>query len=311
VVRKRTAYDLRKAEERVHILKGLLVALQHLDPVIKLIKTSKDPAVANKNLITVYKLTEIQAQAILDMKLQRLTGLEQKKIQDEHNEIIELIKKLKEILADEKKILAIIKEEMKELIIKYGDERRTLIEESAEEDLNMEDLVKPEDDVITISHAGYIKRQPVDVYKTQKRGGKGVIGATTKEDDSIKHLFVANTHAYLLVFTDKGKVHWLKVYTIPEAARISKGKPIVNMIRVEANEKIQAVIPVKEFDDAHYLLFATKKGLIKKTNLAEYGNPRQGGIIAINLNPSDEVIEVVLTDGKQQMAKRPSSQKKT
>lgn len=301
VVRKRTTFDLKKAEERTHILKGLLVALQHLDPVIKLIKTSKDPGVAKKNLITVYKLTEIQAQAILDMKLQRLTGLEQKKILDEHNELIELIKKLKEILADEKKILAIIKKEMHELIEKYGDERRTIIEESGDDGLEMEDLIKPEDDVITISHAGYIKRQAVETYKTQRRGGKGVIGATTKEEDSIKHMFVANTHSYLLVFTDKGKVHWLKVYNIPEAARISKGKPIINMIKVDANEKVQAVIPVKEFDDMHYLLFATKRGLIKKTNLAEYGNPRQGGIIAINLNPGDEVIEVILTDGKQQI----------
>lgn len=301
VVRKRTAYDLKKAEEKTHILKGLLIALQHLDPVIKLIKTSKDPSVAKKNLVTVYKLTEIQAQAILDMKLQRLTGLEQKKIQDEHNELIEIIKKLKEILADEKKILAIIKNEMKELIDKYGDERRTIIEESGDDGLEMEDLIKPEDDIITISHAGYIKRQAVEVYKTQRRGGKGVIGATTKEEDSIKHMFVANTHSYLLIFTDKGKVHWLKVYNIPEAARISKGKPIVNLIKVDPNEKVQAVIPVKEFDDIHYLLFATKKGLIKKTNLSEYGNPRQGGIIAINLNPGDEVIEVILTEGKQQI----------
>ncbi|MBN2052314.1 DNA gyrase subunit A [Candidatus Woesearchaeota archaeon] len=301
VVRKRTAFDLKKTEEKVHILKGLLVALQHLDPVIKLIKESKDPGIAKKNLVTVYKLTEIQSQAILDMKLQRLTGLEQKKIQDEHNELVELIKKLKEILADEKKILGIIKDEMHELISKYGDERKTIVEESGDEELEMEDLIKPEDNVITISLAGYIKRQPVDVYKTQRRGGKGVIGATTKEEDSIKHLFVANTHDYLLIFTDKGKVHWLKAYNAPEAARISKGKPIVNLIRVEANEKVEAVIPVKTFDDTHYLLFATKKGLIKKTNLSEYGNPRQGGIIAINLNSGDEVVEVLMTDGKQQI----------
>jgi len=301
VVRKRTSFGLRKAEEKAHILKGLIIALQHLDAVIKLIKSSKDPGVAKKNLLTVYKLTEMQAQAILDMKLQRLTGLEQKKIQDEHNELIELIKKLKEILADEKKILSIINEEMKELIEKYGDERRTLIEEDADENLEMEDLIKPEDDIITISHAGYIKRQSLDVYKTQRRGGKGVIGATTKEEDTIKHMFVANTHSYLLIFTDKGKVHWLKVYAIPEAARISKGRPVINMIRVDPNEKVQAVIPVKEFDDTHYLLFATKKGLIKKTNLAEYGNPRKGGIIAINLNQGDEVIGVLMTDGKQQI----------
>lgn len=301
VVRKRTDYDLRKAEEKAHILKGLLVALQNLDPVIKLIKGSKDPGAAKKNLITVYRLTELQAQAILDMKLQRLTSLEQKKIQDEHDELIELIKKLKEILADEKKILGIIKDEMKELSDRYGDDRRTIIEEAGDEELEMEDLIKPEEDIITISHAGYIKRQSVDVYKTQRRGGKGVIGATTKEEDSIKHMFVANTHSYLLIFTDKGKVHWLKVYNIPEAARVSKGKPVINLIRVEPNEKVQAVIPVKEFDDTHYLLFATKRGLIKKTNLAEYANPRQGGIIAINLNPGDEVVEVLMTDSKQQV----------
>jgi DNA gyrase subunit A len=301
VVRKRTAYDMRKADEKAHLLKGLLIALQHLDAVIKLIKGSKDPAVAKKNLVTFYKLTELQAQAILDMRLQRLTSLEQKKIQDEHDELIELIKKLKEILADENRILAIIRNEMKELIDKYGDERRTIIDESGDEELDMEDLIKPEDDVITISLAGYIKRQPVEAYKTQKRGGKGVIGATTKEEDSIKHMFVANTHSYLLIFTDKGKVHWLKVYQIPEAARISKGKPVINMISVEPDEKVEAVIPVKEFDDTHNLVFATKKGLIKKTNLAEYSNPRKGGIIAINLNKGDEVIEVLMTDGKQQI----------
>ncbi|MBW3000317.1 DNA gyrase subunit A [Candidatus Woesearchaeota archaeon] len=301
VVRKRTKFDLRKAEERAHILKGLLIALEHLDPVIKLIKTSKNPIIAKKNLIAVYKLTDKQSQAILDMRLQRLTSLEQQKIRDEHKQLLELIKKLKEILADEAKILGIIKDEMKEIIDKYGDDRRTMIEEIEEEEIDVEDLIKPEENVITLSHVGYIKRQPIDVYKTQRRGGKGVIGATTKEEDFIQHLFVANTHSYLLVFTDKGKVYWLKVYKIPEAARVSKGKPIVNLIRTEPDEEIETVIPIREFDDKHYLLFATKNGLVKKTKLSAYSRPRKGGIIAINLNPGDEVIEVVLTDGHQKI----------
>jgi len=301
IVRRRTKFDLRKAEERAHILKGLLVALQHLDPVIKLIKTSKNPVVAKKNLIAVYKLSDKQSQAILDMKLQRLTSLEQQKIKDEHKDLLEIIRKLKEILADESKILGIIKDEMSNIIEKYGDERRTIIEEDVEEEIDMEDLIKPEENVITISHAGYIKRQAVDVYKTQRRGGKGVIGATTREEDFIKHLFVANTHSYLLVFTDKGKVYWLKVYNIPEAARVSKGKPIVNLIRTDPDEIIQAVIPIREFDDKRFLLFATKKGLVKKTKLNAYSRPRQGGIIAINLNQGDEVVEVILTDGNQKI----------
>jgi len=301
VVRRRTKFDLRKAEEKAHILKGLLIALQNLDPVIKLIKTSRNPVIAKKNLIAVYKLTEKQSQAILDMKLQRLTSLEQQKVKDEHKELLELIRKLKEILNDEKKILGIIKDEMNKIIEKYGDSRRTVIKEDVEEEIDLEDLIKPEENVITISHAGYIKRQQIDAYKTQRRGGRGVRGATTKEEDFIQHLFVANTHSYLLVFTDKGKVYWLKVYNIPETARISKGKPIVNLIRVEPDEKIQAVIPIREFDDKHYLLFATKKGLVKKTKLSSYSRPRKGGIIAINLNPGDEVVEVVLTDGHQKI----------
>lgn len=301
VVRKRTAFELEKAEEKAHILRGLIIALENLDAVIKLIKTSKDPLIAKKNLITVYKLSDKQSQAILDMKLQRLTSLEQKKIQEEHKELLELIKKLKEILADEKKILGIIKEEMKELIEKYGDERKTIIEEGEDYDIETEDLIKPEENVITISHAGYIKRQPIDIYKTQKRGGRGVIGATTKEEDFVENIFIANTRSYLLVFSDKGKVYWLKVYTIPEADRTSKGKPIVNIVGMEPGEKIETVIPIREFDDKHYLLFATKQGLVKKTNLNEYSRPRRGGIIAINLNPGDEVIDVVLTDGQQKI----------
>jgi DNA gyrase subunit A len=301
VVRKRTEFDLRKAEERDHILLGLLIALEHIDAIIKLIKESKDPALAKKGLVERYKLTDIQSQAILDMKLQRLTGLEQQKIKDEHKELLETIKRLKEILADEKKILAIIKDEMADIMAKYDNGRRTEIEDVGEEELVTEDLIKPEDNVITISRAGYIKRMPTDAYKTQRRGGKGIIGATTKDEDVIEHLFIANTHSYLLVFTDKGKIYWLKAYEVPEAVRISKGKPIINLVKIEPGEKIEAVIPVKEFDDSHYLIFATKKGLAKKTSLLEYANPRQGGIIAIELNPGDEVIDVILTDGKQQI----------
>jgi DNA gyrase subunit A len=190
---------------------------------------------------------------------------------------------------------------MKDLIEKYGDERKTLIEDAPGDELEVEDLIKPEETIVTVSREGYAKRQLLDVYKTQKRGGRGVIGATTKEEDVMEHVFVANTHDYLLVFTDKGKIHWLKVHHIPEAARQSKGKPIINMIRVEQNEKVQALIPVKQFDDSHYLCFATKNGLIKKTNLSEYANQRQGGIIAINLNEGDKVIDVVLTDGARQL----------
>jgi DNA gyrase subunit A len=301
VVRKRTEFDLKKAQERAHILEGLLVALHNLDPMIALIKESKDPSIAKKSLIDRYKLTEIQSQAILDMRLQRLTGLEQQKIRDEHKELVELIKRLSEILSDEKRILGIIKDEMKDLVEKYGGDRKTAIEDFDGEDLNMEDLVKPEENIITVSREGYIKRQQLDVYKTQKRGGRGVIGATTKDEDVMEHLFVANTHDWLLVFTDKGKLHWVKVYNIPEATRQSKGRPIVNLIKGDDKEKIQALIPVKKFDADKFLVFGTKKGLIKKTSLSEYSNVRNGGIIAINLNEGDAVIEVVMTDGKQQI----------
>ncbi|MBN2142964.1 DNA gyrase subunit A [Candidatus Woesearchaeota archaeon] len=301
VVRKRTEFDLKKAEERAHILEGLIVALKHLDPIITLIKKANDPGAAKQKLMASYKLTEIQSQAILDMKLQRLTGLEQQKIRDEHTKLIALIKELEDILADEKKILNIIKQEMAEIIDKYGDERRTEIDESATEEFNMEDLIKPEETVITVSREGYVKRQSLDIYKTQKRGGRGVIGATTKEEDVMEHLFVANTHDYILVFTDKGKVHWLRGYNIPEATRQSKGRPIINLIRVDSDERVQAVIPVKEFDPKHFLIFATKKGLVKKTSLKEYSNPRQGGIIAIHLMEGDKVVEVVKTNGEEQI----------
>ncbi|MFH1506612.1 MAG: DNA gyrase subunit A [archaeon] len=300
VVRKRTEFDLKKAEERAHILEGLKIALENIDAAIKLIKKSKDAAVARDGLMSSFKLSEKQAQAILDMKLQKLTSLETEKLMQEYKELLELIKKLQEILADENKILNLIKQEMKEIISKYGDERRTKIEE-AEDDLEIEDLIEAEDQVVTITHSGYIKRLPTETYKLQRRGGKGVIAAKAREEDFIEHLFIANTHSYLLVFTDKGQVYWLKVYRIPEASRQGQGKAVINLVQLEPGEVVKAVIPIKEFDDKHYLVMATKKGLVKKTNLKAYSRPRQGGIRGITLNDDDDVVDVKLTDGTKQL----------
>lgn len=300
VVRKRTEFDLKKAEERAHILEGLKIALENIDAVIKLIKKAKDVAIARDGLMKDFKLTDKQALAILDMKLQKLTSLETQRLMQERKDLLELIKKLKEILADEKKILNIIKNEMNELMKNYGDERRTRIEE-AEDDLEIEDLVEEEDQVITITHSGYIKRLPIETYKLQRRGGKGVIAAKAREEDSIEHLFIANTHSYLLVFTNKGQVYWLKVYQIPEASRQGAGKAVINLVELEQGETVKAVIPIKEFDDQHYLVMATKNGLVKKTNLNAYSRPRQGGIIGITLNEDDDVVDVKLTDGTKQL----------
>ncbi|MBI1969129.1 DNA gyrase subunit A [Candidatus Woesearchaeota archaeon] len=300
VVRRRTAFDLKKAEERDHILQGLLIALADIDAVVQKIKQSKDVAAAQQMLIADYALTEIQAKAILEMKLQRLASLEQQKIRDEHQELIKLIAMLKGILASEEKILAIIVQELEELKQKYGDERRTRIEEAAGT-LQQEDLIAEQDMAVTITHAGYIKRLPVDTYRAQQRGGKGIIATGTREEDFVEHIFVASTHSSVLFFTDKGKIHWLKVYEIPEASRQSKGKAVANLMKLDAGEKIMAYVPVKQFDDQHYLILATKKGIIKKTNLTEYSNPRKTGIIAITLDEGDTVVNALLTDGKQQL----------
>ena len=300
VVTRRTAYDLRKAEERLHILEGLKIALDHLDAVIALIRNSEDPKVAKDGLKSNFGLSEIQAQAILDMRLQRLTGLERDKILEEHKETLELITKLRGILADEKQIYRIVVEELKEVKEKYGDERRTQIIDHTEE-ISIEDLIVEEDMAVTISHDGYIKRNPVTLYRAQRRGGKGKIGTTTKEEDFVEYLFIASTHSFILFFTTIGKVYWIKVHELPQATRAARGRPIVNLLNLEPGEKVSAFLSVREFQEGRYVVFATKAGLIKKTELMLYANPRSNGIKAIGLEDRDEVIDVRLTDGQQEI----------
>jgi DNA gyrase subunit A len=300
VVTRRTAYDLRKAEERLHLLEGFRIALDNLDAVIALIRNSADPKVAKEGLMANFGLSEAQAQAILELRLQRLTGLERDKIMEEHSETVELIAKLRAILADEKEIYKIIVNELKEIKEKYGDERRTQIVERSEE-ISIEDTIVDEDMAVTISHDGYIKRNPVTLYRAQRRGGKGKIGATTKEEDFVEHLFIASMHAYILFFTTIGKVYWIKVHELPQASRAARGKPIVNLLNLEPGEKVSAFLSVKEFLEGRYIVFATKNGLIKKTELMAYANPRSSGIRAIGLEERDEVISVRLTDGNQEI----------
>ncbi|MDD5664758.1 MAG: DNA gyrase C-terminal beta-propeller domain-containing protein, partial [Candidatus Omnitrophica bacterium] len=298
--RRRTQFELDKALRRAHILEGLKIALKFIDRIIKVIKTSKSVDVARVNLMKEFGLSEIQAQAILEMQLQRLTALERDKIDAEYAELLKKIELCRSILASEKKIEGIIKYELEELKKKYGDERRTDIVGEVEE-LEVEDLIAEEDVVVTISHGGYIKRLPVSSYRKQKRGGKGVTGAEVKEEDFIEHLFVASTKDYLLIFTDKGQVHWLKVYEIPQASRVSKGKAIINLLQMEQGSKISSTVPVKEFASDRYLVMATRLGQIKKTKLDAYGNPRKGGIIGITLDKGDALIGVEMTDGKQEL----------
>lgn len=300
IIVRRTKFELAKAQDRAHILEGLKIALKNLDRIIKVIKESESPQVAKIELIKKFDLSEKQATAILEMQLQRLTGLERDKIEKEYLELIKRIEFLKSILASERKVLEIIKEETKELAEKVGDERRTEIAPEAEE-LDIEDLIAEEDVVITISHSGYIKRLPVSSYKKQHRGGKGVTGADMKEEDFVEHLFIASTHDYMLFFTDKGNIHWLKVHEIPEGGRTSKGKAIVNMLALAQGENISAFVPVREFKDGHFLIMATKNGLIKKTALTAYSNPRKGGIIGIGLEKDDALIEVEMTNGDDEI----------
>jgi DNA gyrase subunit A len=300
VVTRRTAYDLRKAEERLHILEGLRIALDNLDAVITLIRNSQDPKLAKDGLMANFGLSEIQAQAILDMRLQRLTGLERDKILQEHRETVEVIAKLRAILADEKEIYKIIVGELKEIKKNYGDERRTQIVNRAE-DISIEDLIVDEDMAVTISHEGYIKRNAVTLYRAQRRGGKGKIGTTTREEDFVEYLFIASMHSYILFFTTIGKVYWIKVHELPQASRTARGKPIVNLLSLEPGERISAFLSVREFQGDRYVVFATKKGLIKKTELMQYSNPRANGIRAISLEDKDEVIGVRLTDGQQEI----------
>lgn len=302
MVRKRTEFDLKKAQEKAHILEGLIIALNHIDEVVRKIKASKTVEIARDMLMADYDLSEMQAKAILDMKLQRLSSMEQEKIREEHKGLLALIEELKLILASEQRILAIIKDELSELKEKYGDARKTAIElVEGEDELIIEDLIKEENVVVTISHAGYIKRIPAETYKSQNRGGRGVMAAGTREEDFIENLFIASTHSHILFFTNKGNVHWLKVHRIPEASRQAKGTAIINLIPLEKDEKIAAFVQVREFDDKHYLVLATKDGTVKKTNLIEYSRPRQGGIIAITLDEGDNLVNAVLTDGEKQI----------
>ncbi|PKN18249.1 MAG: DNA gyrase subunit A [Deltaproteobacteria bacterium HGW-Deltaproteobacteria-6] len=298
VVVRRTRFELARAKERAHILEGYIIALNNIDEIIKVIKAAKTPNEASVALCAKFSLSEIQAKAILEMRLQRLTGLERDKIDAEYKEVTALIAKLSGILADPQKVLQVIIEELTEIRDKYGDERRTEIVASTE-DINIEDMIVEEDVVVTISHAGYIKRNAVSLYKSQHRGGRGKVGMGTKEEDFVEKIFIASTHHYLLVFTDAGKVYWLKVYQIPQAGRAAKGKAMVNLINLAPGEKVRATLPVKEFVSDKFVVLVTKKGILKKTDLTAYSNPRQGGIIAISIDETDELVDVQLTNGDQ------------
>ncbi len=328
VVIRRTRFDLKKAEERAHLLRGLALALANIDQVIKIIRASKDPKEAKDRLVAevsmtlaglekfigqklyeeetkpkdkqVVRLDEIQAQAILDMRLQRLTGLEREKIVAEFKEVLALISKLREILASEKLVLDIIVNELTEIKKQFGDERRTQIVAEAT-DIGIEDLIVEEDMVITVSRGGYIKRSPLSLYRAQRRGGKGRIGATTKEEDVVEHLFVASTHAYVLAFTNTGRMHWIKVYEVPQLGPATRGKAIVNLLNLDPMERVVALASTKDFPEDRFLVFATKRGLVKKTPLAAYSNVRSGGIIAINIEKGDELLSVRVTDGTRQI----------
>ncbi|MDD5236140.1 MAG: DNA gyrase subunit A [Candidatus Omnitrophica bacterium] len=297
IIRRRTRFELEKAQKRAHILEGLKIALKFLDRIIKTIRAAKDTAHAKEALVKEFDLSEAQAQAILEMQLQRLTALERDKLEAEYLELIKKIELYKSILASEKKIDGIIKEESEELKKKYGDERRTEIVGEVEE-IEIEDLIAEEDMVITISNAGYIKRLSVSSYRKQKRGGKGVTAMETREEDFVKHLFVASTKDYLLIFTNKGKAYWLKVYEIPEAGRAAKGKAIVNLLSLAQGEDISSVVAVKEFSENKYLIMCTRNGVIKKTRLSEFSNPRKAGVIAITLDDKDALVDAEISEGK-------------
>ena len=296
VIVKRTKFELKEAESRAHILEGLKIALDNIDKVIELIKKSENPITANESLQTNFKLSDKQAKAILEMRLQKLTSLETEKIIEEYNELLLLIKDLNDILNNNNRQSTIIKEEFKEILEKYGDERKTNIIEGSGT-LSIEDMIAEEDMVITITHNGYIKRLASSGWKTQKRGGRGMKGAQTKEEDFVEHLFVASTHDHMLFFTDRGKCYWLKVHQIPVGSRASQGRAVVNLIGCEPGEKVKAFVSIKEFNPDHYIMMATKNGMIKKTSLALYSKPRKGGIYAIEIRENDELIEAKITNG--------------
>ena len=298
VIVRRTRHDLARAREREHVLAGLLIALDHLDAVIELIRNAASPEEARQGLMEGYELTAIQAQAILDLRLQRLTGLERDKILTEHTELRETILDYEDILANDARLQGIIKDDLLALKEQYGDARRTEIVD-AEEEIHLEDLIVEEDMVVTKSHNGYIKRQPVSLYQSQRRGGKGKMAMQTREEDFVEQLFVASTHDYLLSFTNIGKIHWLKVYQLPLASRTARGKAVVNLLQLQPEERISTVVPIRRFEIDRYLIMATKFGVVKKTSLQAYGNPRQAGIIALNLDDGDELIRVAVTQGDQ------------
>lgn len=299
IIKRRTAFELKKAEARAHILEGLRIALDHLDEVISLIRNSKTADIARDGLMERFKLSEKQAQAILDMRLQRLTGLEREKIESEYNDLVKLIEELKAILADDEKVLEIIREELTEIKERYSDDRRTEIMVGGADFFEDEDLIPEENIVITLTHKGYIKRLPSSTYRTQKRGGRGIQGMGTNEDDFVEHLVSTSTHDTVLFFTNKGKVYKVKGYEIPEFGRTAKGIPIINVLQIEPDEWVNAVITIEQFSDDWYFFFTTKYGISKRTSLSQFANIRKGGLIALNLREGDELISVRLTDGNK------------
>jgi len=300
VVRRRTEFELRKAEARRHILEGLKIALDHLDAVITLIRASRNPGEAREGLITQFGLTQIQAQAILDMQLQRLTGLERQKILDELAELLKQIERLLAILGSERLLMQIVIDELRAIQKKYGDERRTEI--LAEEgEFRVEDLIAEEDMAITVSNTGYIKRTAITNYRNQRRGGKGRIGMRTREEDFVSHLFVASTHAYIMIFSDRGRAYWLKVHEIPDVGPDGRGKAIANLVSMQEGERIAALLAVKEFEPNRFIVMGTKRGEVKKTELTAFSNPRAGGIIAMNVEEGDAVIAVAVSDGNAEI----------
>ena len=298
VVTRRTKYELNKAEERAHILKGLLIALDHIDEVIKIIRGSKNVQIAKEELIARFDLTEVQAQAIVDMRLRALTGLEREKLESEYEELMKKIGELKAILADRKLLLGVIREEILLISEKYGDERRTSIGFD-EFDISMEDLIPRENIVITMTRLGYIKRMTMDTFKSQNRGGKGIKGMQTLEEDYIKELFITSTHHYIMFFTNTGRVYRIKGYEIPEASRTARGTAIINILQLMPDEKITAMIPIQEYEDGKFLFMATEKGLVKKTPITDYANVRKTGLAAITLREDDRLIEVKITDNEE------------
>src|SRR5216117_771936 len=300
VITRRTAFELARAEERAHLLEGLKIALDNLDEMVALIRAAKTPDEARQAMRLRFKLSDVQAQAILDMKLQRLTGLERQKIVDEYADTLKQIARLREVLANERLVYGMLVDELKEIKKNYGDARRTEIIAQAGE-ISVEDMIAEAEMVITVSHAGYMKRNPLTIYRSQRRGGKGRMGMTTREEDFVEHLFVASTHASILIFTTRGRVHWLKVHEIPQIGAAGKGKNIVNFVELTPEEKVASLVATKDFAEDRYVVFCTRKGIIKKTPLAAYGNPRAGGIIAIGVDAGDELLSVKLTDGKQEI----------